>query len=572
MRTGKRVIQSGRRRFNDIFNPSRGEYVEIKKNAQLEDTLGLMRKVIATTLIDTQKISKLLKADNEFQTCKNVWEFCFNHLQYEKDEAGKEQVRRPSRTWQDREKGVDCDCMTVFIGSILTNLKIPFLIRLTAYKPQADFEHVYPVALLGTQEIIMDCVVHQFNYQVPYTTKKDVKMKLQYLNGFEDQEDFGSEDAQDYDFFFDQELEGLEGRAERGFRRQERREKRKNGERPILKKVGKGLSKINKLNPVTAIIRGGILASMKTNLFKVGGKLRYSYWSTETAKKNNMDLNKYFKLVKIRERLEKNFRGMGGDTKNLKKAILEGRGNRNRKVALNGFGAIGEVSPYEDLRAVLGDEAFFDEFEDVQFSTGINGLGSVSATAAMASASGIIGTIAGLIKQLGSLFKKGSPQEQEEIINDNTADKELKDEGLAPEDIAKVDTSELPPEIAEKVAEQSANLPSVIEKPESSEVATTSPESEEKTVSVDNSTEPPPKNEEAGLGQWIKDHPVLSAGIAIVAFSGIVWAYKTYQKSKKGAKKPQNLQGVKSTTAKKKKPTKKRVTKPRAKYPVVELL
>jgi hypothetical protein len=122
------------------------------------------------------------------------------------------------------------------------------------------------------------------------------------------------------------------------------------------------------------------------------------------------------------------------------------------------------------------------------------------------------------------------------------------------------------------VAEQSANLPSVIEKPESSEVATTSPESEEKTVSVDNSTEPPPKNEEAGLGQWIKDHPVLSAGIAIVAFSGIVWAYKTYQKSKKGAKKPQNLQGVKSTTAKKKKPTKKRVTKPRAKYPVVELL
>ncbi|MBI3238561.1 MAG: hypothetical protein HYZ43_06945 [Flavobacteriia bacterium] len=291
-----------------------------------------------------------------------------------------------------------------------------------------------------------------------------------------------------------------------------------------------------------------------------------------------MNLDKYIKLVRIRERMEKNFRGMGGDIKNLKKAILEGRGNRNRKVALNGFGAIGEVSPYEDLRAVLGDEAYYGEFKDVQFSSGINGLGSVSATVAMASASGIIGTIAGLIKQLGSLFKKGSPQEQEEIINDNTADKELKDSSLTPEDIAKVDTSELPPEVAEKVAEQSANLPAVIEKPENSEVATTTttttttPESEEKTVSVDNSTDPPPKKEEAGIGQWIKDHPVLSAGIVIVAVSGIVWAYKTYQKTKKGAKKQQNLQGVKSTPTKKKKPTKKRVTKPRAKYPVVELL
>lgn len=585
MRTGKRSILIDSK-VNDIFKPPHGGYLEIKKNAQLEDTLGLMKKVIATTLSDTYKISKLLKADTQKKTCQNIWEFCFQHLQYEKDEAGIEQVRRPSRTWQDRIKGVDCDCMTVFIGSILTNLKIPFLIRLTAYKASADFEHVYPVAQTDSGDIIMDCVVHQFNYQVPYITKKDIRMNLQYLNGFEENEDFDSSEHADLNFFFEQELEGLEGKADRRFNHQKRLEARKNKEHPILNKIGKGLNKLNRLNPVTAVIRGGILASMKTNLFMVAGKLRYTYWSADKAKANNMDMNKYDKLIRIRKRLERHFDDTGGRMEHFKKSILEGRGNRNRKVALNGFGSIeGAYSAYDDLQSVLGDEIYHDEFEGVKFSTGINGLGSVSASVAMASATGIIGTIAGLIKQLGSLFKKGSPQEQEEIINDKTAEKELKDSSLTPEDMAKVDISELPPEVAEKVADvvkQSADLPALIDKEESlpsvdkTEIApiietdngsTGTPES-----SANNSTAPPPtKDEKTGIGQWIKDHPVLTAGIAIVVIGGAVWIYQNSKKGKgKGTQK--NLNGVKTAYPKKKKPRTKSGAKPRVKYPIVELL
>lgn len=579
MRTGKRSILIDSK-VNDIFKPPLGGYLEIKKNAQLEDTLGLMKKVIATTLSDTYNISKLLKADTQKKTCQNIWEFCFQHLQYEKDEAGIEQVRRPSRTWQDRIKGVDCDCMTVFIGSILTNLKIPFLIRLTAYKANADFEHVYPVAQTDSGDIIMDCVVHQFNYQVPYITKKDIRMNLQYLNGFEDNEDFDSSELADLTSFFEQHLEGLEGKADRRFDRQKRLEARKNKEHPILNKIGKG---INKLNPVTAVIRGGILASMKTNLFMVAGKLRYTYWDIGKAQANNMDMAKYYKLKRIRERLERHFNDSGGQKAHFKKSILEGRGNRNRKVALNGFGEIeGAFSAYDDLQSVLGDEIFHNEFEGVQFSTGINGLGSVTASVAIASASGIIGTIAGLIKQLGSLFKKGSPQEQEEIINDKTAEKELKDSSLTPADIAKVDISELPPEVAEKVADvasQSADLPALIDKEESlpvedkKEVAPITEENNGSTSSPESSTTPPPKKDEkTGIGQWIKDHPVLTAGIAIVVIGGAVWAYKAYQKSKKGTGTKKSLNGVRTAHPKKKKPKAKSGAKPKGKYPIVELL
>jgi hypothetical protein len=334
-------------------------------------------------------------------------------------------------------------------------------------------------------------------------------MNLQYLNGFEDNEDFDSSELADLTSFFEQHLEGLEGKADRRFNHQKRLEARKNKEHPILNKIGKG---INKLNPVTAVIRGGILASMKTNLFMVAGKLRYSYWSPEKAQANNMDMIKYYKLKRIRERLERHFKGSGGRMEHFKKSILEGRGNLNRKVALNGFGEIeGTFSAYDDLQSVLGDEIFHNEFEGVQFSTGINGLGSVTASVAIASASGIIGTIAGLIKQLGSLFKKGSPQEQEEIINDKTAEKELKDSSLTPADIAKVDISELPPEVAEKVADvasQSADLPALIDKvdgstsspesgsPNSPESSSTSLPESSSTSSPESSTTPPPKKDE----------------------------------------------------------------------------
>ncbi len=194
MKTGKRHIKNGKQ-YDYLFPTPKGENKIIKRVANLDDTIHLMKEVTATTLEDTLELSKMLKADTEKQTCSNIWNFCFNHLQYTKDEMGKEQVRRPSRVWQDREQGVDCDCMSVFIGSILTNLRIPFSFRLTKYQ-SPEFEHVYPIAHTKNGILILDAVVHKFNREVPYSAKNDISMELQYLNGF-DNEDLGA-----YDFVF----------------------------------------------------------------------------------------------------------------------------------------------------------------------------------------------------------------------------------------------------------------------------------------------------------------------------------------------------------------------------------
>ncbi|MBP2831249.1 hypothetical protein J8281_03530 [Aquimarina sp. U1-2] len=69
---------------------------------------------------------------------------------------------------------MDCDCYTVFISSILTNLGIPHEVRITKYNGKSHFQHIYPVVPDGETHIAIDCVADAFNYEVPYSGCKDV--------------------------------------------------------------------------------------------------------------------------------------------------------------------------------------------------------------------------------------------------------------------------------------------------------------------------------------------------------------------------------------------------------------
>jgi len=551
MTTGKHHIENGDQ-YNYLFARPEGGFIDVVKYADLSDTVELIQEVIFKTLSDTKELAKLLKAKDVYQTLKNVWDFTFKHLQYEKDEENIEQVRRPARSWRDRKKGVDCDCLTVFIGSVLVNLGIPFVIRLTSYKNAVTFGHVYPVALVGNREVVMDCVVHQFNYEEPYTNKKDVQMKLQYLNGFEDSENeaflFESFDIPDdaQALFFD-DLEGLEGKAERQQRKAERKEKKDN-KPPLKDRIKNGLHVVNKVNPATALLRAGVLASMKLNVGKVAGKLRYSYWSAEEANRRNMAPGKHAQLVQIREKLEKIFHGAGGETKNLKKSILEGKGNKDRRVPLNGFPQSFSGIDYNDLESVIGSDTYQEEFSEVH--GGVQGLGEiVSTTAAIASASGIIGTIAGLLKKLGSIFKKGSQEEQQELIADATAEDNSK------ELMQNLTIDDDPP-----------TLPAASGK--TSDFDFSNMEKKMSTIPIDDGDDKSKSGTQStGIGAWIMDHKLATALIAVVAIGGGIWAYKAYsaKKNKKANAKTKALSGLNGRK-------KKRTSRPKTQVQKVRLL
>ncbi|HMG94344.1 MAG TPA: hypothetical protein VK589_29995 [Chryseolinea sp.] len=187
--TGKRSIKAGSQYDGYFISEVSGGEVILLEDGDVYDTLKQMRKIVSQTLPQTAKVSRELKGSTLEQTCRNIWNFLYSHVQYKKDHPLREQLRTPARTWKDRRAGVDCDCYSIFISSVLTNLKIPHSFRMAGYK--GDFQHVYVVVPKNgrssssrDQYYAIDPVVNQFNFEASFTKKHDQKMStVSMLNG-----------------------------------------------------------------------------------------------------------------------------------------------------------------------------------------------------------------------------------------------------------------------------------------------------------------------------------------------------------------------------------------------------
>jgi hypothetical protein len=180
--SGFRQIKDGRW-FDRFFARPEEQDRIIIKDGEVEETVDLMKKVVWKYLDDTKEIARYLKRNTLYSTCQSIWDFLFNHIQYKLDQKGLEQLRRPNRSWADRTTGIDCDCFSIFVSSILTNLKIPHEFRITKYNKEA-YQHVYVIVPSNGKSdyITIDCVLSQFNYEKPFTAKKDFSMSLNGIN------------------------------------------------------------------------------------------------------------------------------------------------------------------------------------------------------------------------------------------------------------------------------------------------------------------------------------------------------------------------------------------------------
>ncbi len=180
--SGYRTIKDGSR-FNPNFPPPDERDRIIIDDGEVTDTVELMEKVVWKYLDDTKRIAPLLMRPSTLETCQAIWEFIYNYIQYKLDKRGLEQLRRPARSWAERSTGVDCDCMSIFASSILTNLKIPHSFRITKYN-QDSWQHVYVIVPIKGENnyCVIDAVVSEFNYEKKYTDKMDYIMNLKGIN------------------------------------------------------------------------------------------------------------------------------------------------------------------------------------------------------------------------------------------------------------------------------------------------------------------------------------------------------------------------------------------------------
>ena len=457
----QRTIKDGMQ-YDHLFPKANVDTNTVMKNAGVGDTVAFIPKVVNKTLDHTKGIASVLKGGNDYETCRNIWHFVYNHIAYRKDKDGYEQIRSPARSWHDRKAGVDCDCYSTFISSILTNLGIKHKLRITKYH-RDYFQHIYPVAeLQNKRQVVIDCVTDKFDYQVPYSEKKDYSMDLQYLNGLDGYSDGytdGTDGMEELGKLFKKKANGGGKKKKGGFFKKIGQGIKKAAKKVNLKKV---LNVVNKFNPATVALRNGVLASMKLNIGNVGKRLRWSYITPEQAKAKKMDMGKWNKLVEARKKLEKIFYGAGGKPENMKKAILNGKGNKNHEVhGLDGFGAlydhrtgrfhrsmsanqkmhrfhpmhpnhpVNRLHKHMPLRTVIGNEMFHDENPVGELGE----LGEPITAATIAAASGVIAAIASTLKKIGDIFGgKGKGSEDFNEETNKEAEKEIPEGGKSEED------------------------------------------------------------------------------------------------------------------------------------------
>ncbi len=181
--SGPRNTKDGRQ-FNHLIKKATGADKFIK-NGNVLETVESCINMVADHYREVEELAKHLQADSIKNTCRNIFNFAYTYLQYQKDDDGTEQLRTPARSWMDGQikfqqlgnsnAGIDCDDYSIFCGSILKCLGIPFKFRITKYDGNSYFQHIYvfvPAKGDSEDEIIIDPVLSKFDYQKPYSFEK----------------------------------------------------------------------------------------------------------------------------------------------------------------------------------------------------------------------------------------------------------------------------------------------------------------------------------------------------------------------------------------------------------------
>ena len=136
----------------------------------LTDTKKLISETCRTHWKDCKKIAAHLKGDSLLQSCFNLWHWLRFNIRYEYDKEGREEIRTPLRVWQDRARGVDCDCLSVFSWCVLRCMGYDPVFELVAFKNRPQFSHIF----INCDGVVVDRVWFVFNSRPPLVTKREL--------------------------------------------------------------------------------------------------------------------------------------------------------------------------------------------------------------------------------------------------------------------------------------------------------------------------------------------------------------------------------------------------------------
>lgn len=161
-----------------------------KRRGTTNDIINEVLNTYQDTWHTTAELAETLRRGTEEDTCRAVFDFIIENVNYNEDPDGVQWIRTPARLLHDGEG--DCKSMAILSASLLNNLGIPCFFRFASFSKNNQITHVYTVTESG---IIIDPVERidgqpVFNYASQYTYKKDMNTtQISRLSGIGATED-----------------------------------------------------------------------------------------------------------------------------------------------------------------------------------------------------------------------------------------------------------------------------------------------------------------------------------------------------------------------------------------------
>ena len=444
-----RTISDGSQ-YDHLFPEPELKKTVLKKDGSVDDTVQLMKRIIKEYSYQVRGLAKILKGKTIKESAENVFNFVFKYIKYNVEKG--EQLRTPAYTWYcaqvcarqgnqfDAKNSADCDCMSIFCGSLFYEMKIPFALRIAAYKDDwgnvGNWQHVYVIVYGDGENITCDPVTHKFNYEKPTGKDKTYPMSLTgndiiMLSGID-----GT--SRVYEENEDGSVGLLAGRKKRKERRKARkaarkekraakkaiRKARKSGDKEALKKA-KAAKKAAKKK--LAANRGGLVKAAK----KVGKAIKKFTVKTSLLlprasfllllRLNFRGLAKRLSTnQQARDKFAKVWKKLGGSMSKLNKAIDKGKG---RKALFGSKKLKGDLEgQLAELGLVLENHGVIDMPEYLG-SLGIEPVTTATGTA-IASAMPIIKKILEVMKSVGEKIHETAEEAREDGEDVEEADEE----------------------------------------------------------------------------------------------------------------------------------------------------
>jgi transglutaminase-like putative cysteine protease len=149
------------------------EYV-ITNSQTAKDIASAIIKSIKDSQTTANLLAPYLRSNSKLQTLKNIFIFCKNNVTYKKE--GKELQTAKTLARVLAEKHGDCKHYSTLCYSLCKALGIDCKLRLISQNfYNTDPTHIYVIAKINGQTIVIDPVLKSFNDEARYYYKYDIK-------------------------------------------------------------------------------------------------------------------------------------------------------------------------------------------------------------------------------------------------------------------------------------------------------------------------------------------------------------------------------------------------------------